>query len=128
MVHRAFWFLTLLLMAAAPSHASEVDVLYTRALENMPEDPEVRMLTVSYRPGEASEPHRHNANVFVYVLEGTVQMKVKGGATVTLSPGDTFQETPDDVHVLSANTSDTEPAKFLVFFIKEKGAPATILE
>jgi quercetin dioxygenase-like cupin family protein len=87
---------------------------------------EVRMLTVEYAPGASSAPHRHNANTFVYVLEGSVVMQVKGGEEVTLGPGQTFYESPDDVHSVSRNASSTKPAKILVFFVKEKGAPASV--
>ena len=83
------------------------------------------MSTVTYPPGGASPPHRHDAQVFVYVLEGELIMQVRGGAKVTLRPGETFYESPDDVHEVSANASKTAPAKFLVFIIKDKGAPTT---
>ena len=73
------------------------------------------MLTVELAPGAASPPHRHNASTFVYVLEGSVVMQVKGGKEMTLGPGQTFYETPDDVHSVSRNASKTEPAKILVF-------------
>jgi len=83
------------------------------------------MVTVEYAPGASSAEHRHNAHTFVYVLEGSVVMQVKGGREVTLGPGQTFYETPDDIHSVSKNASATKPAKFLVFMVKEKGAPAT---
>ena len=86
---------------------------------------EVTMSTVEYAPGGTSAPHRHDAHTFVYVLEGAVVMQVAGGETVTLKPGQTFYETPADVHSISKNASATAPAKFLVFMIKEKGKPAT---
>jgi quercetin dioxygenase-like cupin family protein len=86
---------------------------------------EVLMATVTYPPGGASPPHRHDAQVFVYVLEGELKMQVQGGPTVTLKPGETFYESPTDVHAVSANASQTAPAKFLVFIIKNKGAPTT---
>ena len=70
--------------------------------------------------------HRHNAHVFVYVLEGSVVMQVKGGGEVTLGPGQTFYESPEDVHTVSRNASKTKPAKFVVFFVKKSGAPATV--
>lgn len=81
------------------------------------------MLTVEYAPGAASSKHRHNAHVFVYVLEGSVVMQKEGGEAVTLGPGQTFYESPADVHSVSKNASDSRPAKFLVFVVKEKGAP-----
>src|SRR5437016_5032222 len=84
------------------------------------------MVTVEYAPGASSSEHRHNAHTFVYVLEGSVVMQVKGGKEVTLGPGQTFYESPDDVHAVSKNASSTKPAKFLVFFVKDKGAPATV--
>ena len=87
---------------------------------------EAVMLTVEYPPGGSSSKHRHNAHTFVYVLEGSIVMQVEGGKAVTLGPGQTFYESPDDVHSVSKNASDSQPAKFLVFFVKEKDAPASV--
>jgi quercetin dioxygenase-like cupin family protein len=84
------------------------------------------MLTVEYPPGASSGKHRHNASTFVYVLEGSLVMQVEGGEAVTLGPGETFYESPADVHVVSRNASATAPAKFLVFFVKDKAVPNTI--
>ena len=84
------------------------------------------MLLVEYPPGGTTAPHRHDAHTFVYVLEGAIVMQVKGGDAVTLGPGQTFYESPTDVHSVSKNASATRPAKFLVFFVKEKGAPAVL--
>ena len=86
---------------------------------------EAVVLEVEYPPGVASSSHRHNAHTFVYVLEGTVVMAVAGGELQTLVAGQTFYESPDDIHTVSRNASDTEPAKILVFFIKMKDAPAS---
>jgi quercetin dioxygenase-like cupin family protein len=84
------------------------------------------MITVEYAPG-ASEPiHRHNAHVFVYVVEGSVVMQVQGGKTMTLSAGQTFYEAPDDVHIIGRNASKTKPAMFVAFLVKDKGAPVHI--
>lgn len=104
--------------------AAAVTPLATRDLAGVP-GKEVVMLTVEYLPGGASLPHRHDASVFVYVLEGSLVMQVGGQEPVTLGPGGTFFENPGDVHVKSANASQTKPAKFLVFMVKDKGAPAT---
>jgi quercetin dioxygenase-like cupin family protein len=87
---------------------------------------EVLMITVEHAPGGSSPIHRHNAHAIVYVLEGSVVMQVKGGKQVTLTPGQTFYEGPDDVHVVDRNASSTKPAKFLVFLIKDKGAPVLV--
>ena len=85
------------------------------------------MLTVELAPGAPNSPvHRHNAKTFVYVLEGSIVMQVKGGKEVTLTPGQSFYEGPDDVHVVGRNASKTEPAKFLVFLVKDKGAPVLV--
>ena len=86
---------------------------------------EVLMVTVEYLAGGASLPHRHNAQVFVYVLEGEVRMQVEGSAAVTLGPGETFYEGPDDIHTVSANGSRTKSARILVFIVKDKGAPVS---
>jgi quercetin dioxygenase-like cupin family protein len=88
-------------------------------------DKEVVMLTVTYPPGGSSAPHRHDAQVFVYVLEGELTMQVRGGPAVTLRAGQTFYESPDDIHQVSANASKTAPAKFLVVSIKDKGKPGS---
>ena len=87
---------------------------------------EALMIAVEYPPGGSDPIHRHNAQAFVYVLEGTVVMQVKGGKQVTLTPGQTFYEDTGDVHVVGRNASSTKPAKFLVFLIKEKGAPVLV--
>ena len=84
------------------------------------------MMTVELAPGEAGGVHRHNANVFVYVLSGAMVMQVKGGALVTVHAGQTFYEGPGDIHVVSRNASTTEPAKFIAFFVKDKGAPIVV--
>ena len=86
------------------------------------------MITVDYPPGSVDPVHRHDAHAFVYVLEGTIVMQVKGGKEVTLKPGQSFYEGPDDVHVVGRNASKTEPAKFLVVFIKKAGAPILTVE
>ncbi len=86
---------------------------------------EVVMSTVEYLPGGASMPHRHDAEVFVYVLEGSLLMQVDGKPPVTLGPGQTFHESPSDVHRQSANASKTAPAKFVAFIVKDKGKPVT---
>lgn len=90
------------------------------------QDQEGVMLTVEYPPGASSAEHRHNAHTYVYVLEGSVIMQVAGGEKQKLVPGQTFYETPDDVHVVSRNASASEPARILVFFIKGRSAPATV--
>ncbi|HKU76880.1 MAG TPA: cupin domain-containing protein [Pyrinomonadaceae bacterium] len=87
---------------------------------------EVLMITVEYPPGGADPIHRHNAHGFIYVLEGTIVMQVKGGKEVTLTPGQSWYEGPEDVHVVGRNASTTKPVKFLVFLFKEKGAPALV--
>lgn len=87
---------------------------------------EVLIITVEYAPGGADPIHRHNAHGFIYVLEGSIVMQVKGGKEVTLTPGQTFYEAPDHVHVVGRNASSTKPAKFLVFLVKDKGAPVLV--
>ena len=84
---------------------------------------ELSMITVDYPPGASTPMHTHHAQAMVYVLEGSIEMQVKGGTPVTLSPGQTWYEGPDDVHVVSRNASNSAPAKYLVFMVKDKGAP-----
>jgi quercetin dioxygenase-like cupin family protein len=96
--------------------------------KDLPECPgkEGLMITVVYPPGASDPIHRHNAHAFVYVLEGTVVMRVKGGKEITLTPGQSFYEGPNDIHVVGRNASTTKPAKFLVFLVKNKDAPVLI--
>ena len=103
----------------------KVTSLMSKELKDIP-GKEVLMITVDYPPGGADPIHRHNAYGFIYVLEGTVIMQVEGGKSVTLTAGETFYEGPKDVHVIGRNASSTKPAKFLVFLLKEAGAPALI--
>jgi quercetin dioxygenase-like cupin family protein len=84
------------------------------------------MLLIEYPPGSTDPIHRHNAHGFIYVLEGSIVMQVRGGKEVTLTPGQTFYEGPEDVHVIGRNASQTKPAKFVVFFVKDKGAPVLV--
>ena len=96
--------------------------------KDLPEFPgkEGLMITVVYPPGASDPVHRHNADAFVYVLEGSIVMQVKGGKEVTLTPGQTFYEGPNDVHVVGRNASTTKPAKSVVFLLKNKNAPVLI--
>ncbi len=112
-------------LAAENAPPAKATPLMTRDLEGIA-GKEMLVLVVEYPPGGVSQPHRHNASVFVYVLEGSVTMQVAGSAPVTLKPGETFYEAPGDVHVTSANASSSAPAKFLVYMVKDKGAPATV--
>ena len=119
--------LTLLCLMTGPAMAEEAKVtpLMSKDLAGSP-GKEVLMITVEHAPGGASPVHRHDAQAFVYVLEGSVVMQVKGGKEVTLTPGQTFYEGPNDVHLVDRNASKTEPAKFVVFMVKDKGAPALL--
>jgi quercetin dioxygenase-like cupin family protein len=112
-----------LVTGTAAAQEPKVTPLMSR---DLPESPgrEVLMITVEHAPGESTAIHRHNAHAFVYVLEGSVVMQLKGGQQVTLTPGQSFYEGPGDIHVVGRNASDTQPAKFLVVLIKDKGAPA----
>ena len=118
------------LMAQQPAVTSQAPQASVTELtsKDLPEFPgkEVLMITVDYPPGSMDPIHRHNAHAFIYVLEGSIIMQVKGGEEVTLTPGQTFYEGPNDVHVVGRNASSTKPAKFVVFFIKDKGAPAVV--
>jgi len=121
----------LLLLAAGSAHAQQpppeahVTPLMTKALADYP-GKEATVITVEYPPGGESAEHRHNAHAFVYVLEGSIVMGVRGGKTVTLTRGHTFYESPDDIHTISRNASATEPAKFLVVLMKNSGEPISM--
>src|SRR5262245_54716672 len=112
-----------LAQAAAPH--PDVREVMTQALPDLP-GKEGLMLTVTYPPGGADEIHRHDAHAFVYVLEGSIVMQVKGGPELTLKPGQAFNEGPNDIHIVGRNASNTQPAKFIVVLIKNKGVPALI--
>ena len=117
--------LSVLLTGTLVAQEAKVTPLLSKHLTGIP-GKEGLMITVDYAPGATDAIHRHNAHVFVYVLEGSVVMQVRGGKEVTLIPGQTFYEGPQDVHVVGRNASKTKPAKFLVFFVKDKGAPPLV--
>lgn len=115
------------LINAALAQETKVTPLLSKDLTESP-GKEGLMITVEYPPGGADPVHRHHAHGFIYVLEGSVVMQVKGGEEVVLKPGQSFYEGPNDVHVVGRNASNTKPAKFLVFLVKDKGAPVLTLE
>ena len=120
--------LAITVVAAAPAAPeAKVTPLLSKDLKEFP-GKEGQMITVEYPPGCVDPVHRHNAHAFVYVLEGSIIMQLKGQKEVTLKPGDTFYEGPDDVHTVGRNASNTEPAKFVVFLVKDKGAPILVPE
>jgi quercetin dioxygenase-like cupin family protein len=104
---------------------AKVTPIFSKDLADLPGKEGV-MLSVEYPPGSTDPIHRHNAHAFVYVLEGSIVMQVRGEKEVTLTPGQTFYEGPNDVHVVGRNASQTKPAKFVVFFVKDKGAPILV--
>lgn len=108
---------------AAPE--AKVTKLVSKDLPDLPAKEGV-MITVDYPPGASDPIHRHNADAFVYVLEGSIVMQVRGGKEVTLTPGQIFYEGPSDIHEVGRNASQTKPAKFVVFLVKKKGAPILI--
>ena len=116
--------LCLMPVTLGPEEA-KVTPLFSKDLANIP-GKEGLMITVEYPPGSSDPIHRHNAHAFVYVLEGSIVMQLRGGKEVTLTPGETFYEGPDDVHVVGKNASQTKPAKFVVFLVKDKGAPVVV--
>jgi quercetin dioxygenase-like cupin family protein len=111
---------------ASTAPMAKVSELMTKALKDYP-GKEAMMITVVYPPGSVDPVHRHNAHAFVYVLEGSIVMGLNGGKTVTLGPGQTFYEGPNDVHTVGRNASKTKPAKFLVFLLKNQNAPVLTL-
>ena len=130
MTNKKLALIPLLMFLAADASLAQpeqppVTSLMSKDLTNMP-GKEVLMITVEYPPGWSDPVHRHNAQGFIYVLEGSVVMQVRGGKEVTLTPGQTFYEGTDDVHLVGRNASTTKPAKFLVFLVKNKGAPVLV--
>jgi quercetin dioxygenase-like cupin family protein len=117
---------SVLAFSSANAQTGTATPLMTKDLPDLP-GKEGMIETVDFAPGEASLPHRHNADLFVYVLEGSIITQVKGGSPQTVHAGDVFYESPTDVHSVSRNASATQPAKLLVFYVKAKGAPQTVL-
>ena len=116
-----------MILVCAPLIAQDAKVttLMSKPLPDIP-GKELLMITVEYPPGSHDPVHRHNAHAFIYVLEGSIVMGVNGGKPVTLMPGQTFYEGPNDIHTVGRNASKTTPAKFLVFLLKDKNAPVLI--
>lgn len=114
-----------LMTGTSMAQAADVTPLMTKDLPEVP-GREVLMIAVEKAPGGSDPIHRHNAHGFIYVLEGSIVMQVEGGKEVTLTPGQTFYESPSDVHVVGRNASSTKPVKFLVFLVKDKGAPVLV--
>src|SRR3954462_5998134 len=117
--------LAFLMSGTLVAQEAKVTELLSKDLTNLP-GKEGLMLIVDYPPGSSDPIHRHNAHGFIYVLEGSIVMQVRDGKEVTLTPGQTFYEGPGDVHVVGRNVSQTKPAKFVVFFVKDKGAPVLV--
>lgn len=112
-------------VGASAQQQSPSSTLMTKAFADIP-GKEGTMITVEYAPGASGQVHRHNAHVFVYVLEGQIVMQVQGGSEQVLNAGQTFYESPSDVHSVGRNASTTKPAKFLVFMVKDTGAPVSV--
>jgi quercetin dioxygenase-like cupin family protein len=119
------WLLLSLMASTVMAQQPDVVTIMSKDLTDIP-GKEVLMLTVEYPPGGSDPVHRHDAHGFIYVLEGSVVMQVQGGKAVTLAPGQTFYEGPDDVHVVGRNASTTRPAKLLAILVKDKGAPILV--
>jgi quercetin dioxygenase-like cupin family protein len=117
--------LVCLMSGTLAAQEAKVTELMSKDLTEFP-GKEGLMITVEYPPGSLDPIHRHNAHGFIYVLEGSIVMQVRGGKEVTLIPGQTFYEGPNDVHVVGRNASQTKPARFVVFFVKDKGAPVLV--
>lgn len=124
-IAKVFVCLAFLTSGSLLAQQAKVTELLSKKLPDLP-GKEGLMIMVEYPPGSSDPVHRHNADAFIYVLENTIVMQVKGGRQVTLKPGDTFYEGPDDVHVVGRNASQTQPAKFVVFLVKDQGAPVLI--
>ena len=122
---RRMLFPAFLIGGALIAQEAQVTPLMSKDLANFPGKEGV-MITVVYPPGASDPIHRHNAHAFVYVLEGSIVMQVKGGKEITLTPGQTFYEGPNDIHTVGRNASTTKPAKFIVVLLKDKGAPVVL--
>ena len=120
-----FALLACLISGTLLAQEAKVTDLFSKDLTSL-HGKEGLMITVEYPPGSTDPIHRHNAHAFVYVLEGEIVMQVRGGKEVTLTPGQTFYEGPNDIHTVGRNASRTKPAKFVVFLVKDKGAPVLV--
>ena len=117
--------LACLMSGTLAAQEAQVTSLMSKDLADFP-GKEGLMITVVYPPGSSDPIHRHNAHAFVYVLEGSVVMQVKGGKEITLTPGQSFYEGPNGIHTVGRNTSTTKPAKLIVVLLKDKGAPVLL--
>jgi len=124
-ISRSMAVAAFLIASAVIAQDAQVTPLMSKDLADLP-GKEGLMITVVYPPGASDPIHRHNAHAFVYVLEGSIVMQVKGGKEITLTPGQTFYEGPNDIHTVGRNASSTKPAKFVVFLVKDKGAPVLV--
>ena len=122
---KVFLCLTWLAPNCLSAQQAKVTEVMSKDFPNIPGKEGV-MITVDYPPGSSDPIHRHNAHGFIYVLEGSIVMQVRGGKEMTLTAGQSFYEDPDDVHVVGRNASQTKPAKFVVFLVKDKGTPVFI--
>jgi quercetin dioxygenase-like cupin family protein len=124
-ISRPMSVLAFLITSTLIAQDAKVTPLMSKDLAEFP-GKEGLMITVVYPPGASDPIHRHNAHAFVYVLEGSVVMQLKDGKEITLTPGQTFYEGPKDIHTVGRNVSSTKPAKFIVFLVKDKGAPVLV--
>lgn len=115
--------------ASADDPARKVSVVFDHALPNVP-GKSMKGVLVEYGPGASSPAHTHPASAFIYatVLEGAVRIQVNGGAVTVYRAGENFVEMPGDHHDISANASDTEPAKLLAVFVVDTGATKLVTE
>ena len=113
---------------SANSLAAEIKPILIKQLSELNKEQEFSIVTIAYEPGEASPAHRHYAHTFVYVISGSIVMQVEGGEEVIVKAGETFYETPDDIHIVSGNASETEPASFLVMYLKPPGVSSVLVE
>jgi quercetin dioxygenase-like cupin family protein len=122
---RSLSLLAFLIAGTLTAQDAQVTPLMSKDLPEFP-GKEGLMITVVYPPGASDPIHRHNAHAFLYVLEGSIVMQLKGGKEITLTPGQSFYEGPNDIHTVGRNASSTKPAKFIVVLLKDKGAPVLL--
>jgi quercetin dioxygenase-like cupin family protein len=115
--------------ALAQDPARKITVVFDHALPNVP-GKSLKGVLVEYGPGGSSRSHTHPSSAFIYatVLEGAIRSKVNDGPEKVYRAGENWSEQPGDHHLVSANASDTEPAKLLAVFVVDTNETSIVID